>query len=297
MNTAITLKKEDLLKIPYSEKLKAVENGKYSEETLKILANDDDEEIRESVACVAKDANTQMLLAKDGSYKVRMTLAFNTTNEDVLSILANDYHDIQEIVATKTTSLALLNKLSKNLYASVRQAVAKNSCTSAELLANMASDREEDEFVKVAIIKNPNTNVETLQMMSENENEELDVLCALAESEKANESIFQNLLHCDDNTLLEFIVTNPVASNDILNSIANSVDDAYVEGIAIGRLKERQSTKEALEIMFKNVDIKKLPNEALDFIVKYNIVPDSIKDDLKNLTQSNGTKKISKSER
>lgn len=65
----------------------------------------------------------------------------------------------------------------------------------------------------------------------------------------------------------------------------------------VGRLKERQSTKEALEIMFKNVDIKKLPNEALDFIVKYNIVPDSINDDLKNLTQSNETKKISKSER
>ena len=49
--------------------------------------------------------------------------------------------------------------------------------------------------------------------------------------------------------------------------------------------------------MFKNVDIKKLPNEALDFIVKYNIVPDSINDDLKNLTQSNETKKVSKSER
>ena len=279
MNTRITLTREQLSQISFNEKLKAVENGEYSEETLKILANDDDDEIKEAVACVAKDANTQMLLAKDESYKVRLTLAFNTTNEDVLSILANDYHDIQEIVATKTTSLSLLNKLSKNLYTSVRQAVAKNSCASAELLANMASDKDEDEFVKVAIIKNTNTSTETLTKMSENKDEELYVLCALADSSKANDTIFQNLLCCDDLLLLEHIVLNPVASNNILNTIANFVGDAYIEGIVKGRTSERNRAKDALEMIFNNVDMTNIPYEALDFIVENDLVPDSMKDD------------------
>ena len=278
MNTKITLTREELSQIPFIAKLVAVENYKYSEETLKILATDERDEIRATVARVTTDVDTQMLLAKDKSPNVRLSLVHNTSNEDVLAELANDYNDIQEGVAENTTSLSLLKKLSKSPYANVREAVAGNIYASTELLADMASDKDEDEYVKIAIINNANTSTKTLTEMSENEDAELNVLCAIAGSPKANDTIFQNLLRCDDLLLLEHIVLNPVASNNILNTIADSVDDAYIEGIVKGRTNERNRAKEALEMIFNNVDMTNIPYEALDFIVENDLVPDSMKD-------------------
>lgn len=279
MNTRITLTREQLSQVSFNEKLKAVENYNYSEETLKILATDESDEIRATVARVTTDVDTQLLLTKDKSSKVRLSLAYYTSNEDVLAELADDYKDVQVGVAENTTSLSLLKKLSKNPYSNVREAVAGNIYASAELLADMASDKDEDEDVKVAIIKNTNTPIETLTKMSGNEDEELYVLCALADSSKANDTIFQNLLCCDDLLLLEHIVLNPVASNNILNTIADSVGDIYIEGIVKGRTSERNRAKEALEMIFTNVDMTNIPYEALDFIVENDLVPDSMKDD------------------
>ena len=279
MNTRITLTREQLSQISFNEKLKAIENYNYSEETLKILATDESDEIRATVARVTTDVDTQLLLTKDKSSNVRLSLAYSTSNEDVFAELANDYNDVQEAVAENTTSLSLLKKLSKNPYSNVREAVAGNIYASAELLADMASDKDEDEYVKVAIIKNTNTSTETLTKMSENKDEELYVLCALADSSKANDTIFQNLLCCDDLLLLEHIVLNPVASNNILNTIADSVGDAYIEGIVKGRTSERNRAKEALEMIFNNVDMTNIPYETLDFIVENDLVPDSMKDD------------------
>lgn len=76
-----------------------------------------------------------------------------------------------------------------------------------------------------------------------------------------------------------FFVLNPVASNNILNTIADFVRDAYIEGIVKGRISERNRAKEALEMIFSNVDMTNIPYEALDFIVENDLVPDSMKDD------------------
>jgi hypothetical protein len=247
------------------------------ENLLSKISKMSEEELRD-LACNTPDVEILNILAENENCEVRCVVAANEyTSADMFAMLAKDedWSVREQVALNESTPADVLTLLAKDENGNVREAVAGNNNTSVETLTILASDKEW--WVRYAIARNENTPVEALVVLAKDD--ELNVLCTVADSPKANDTIFQDLLCCDDLLLLEHIVLNPAASNNILNTIADSVGDAYIEGIVKGRTSERNRAKEALEMIFSNVDMTNIPYEALDFIVENNLVPDSMKDD------------------
>lgn len=126
-------------------------------ESLKILAEDDDCEVRRAAALNPNTpAESLKILAEDDDFEVREAPASNlNTPAESLKILAEhwDYGVREAVAANPNTPATLLKALATDDEVSVRRAVAKNPFTPVEVLAVLATD--EAEGVRKAARNNP----------------------------------------------------------------------------------------------------------------------------------------------
>ena len=115
-----------------------------------------------------KSASILAFLANDKSYCVRAAVAKNhNTSEEILAHLAKDVEWVvrAEVAKNPSTTKATLMDLAKNddEYLNVKIAVAQNSKATADVLDELAKNKEfYYERVLLAVVKNPNTSTKTL---------------------------------------------------------------------------------------------------------------------------------------
>ena len=140
------------------------------------------EEELKALARSTSDVETLNILAENENYEVRWAVAENkNTPVKLLAVLAKDEDiDVRWAVAlNKNTSADILAMLAKDENIGVRWAVANNRNTSADILAMLASDKEW--WVRSAVAANGNTSVEVLAMLTKDEDN--GVRSAVAENE------------------------------------------------------------------------------------------------------------------
>jgi hypothetical protein len=149
------------------------ENPNVPVDVLKVLAQDENDDVR---SYVARNPNTSpetlQILAQDENKYIRFNVARNpNTSPEVLQILAQDKSKIVKLVVAENsnTPVEVLQILAQDEDKDVRLGIVNNSSTSPEILRQLAQDK--DEFVRRYIAENSNTPPEVLQVLAQDENE------------------------------------------------------------------------------------------------------------------------------
>ena len=193
-------------------------NPNTSVETLSILANDDDEEVRLEVA---QNLNT---------------------SAEMLEILANDYDaDVRRMVAENSkTPAEVLNILVNDEDYLVRLEVANNPNTAVNSLKILAFDYDAE--VRWGVAKNPNTPVEVLKVLVND-----DVRFWDANDLNIPIEILKIFATDYDADIRKRVANNPSTPVEILNILAND-EDPLVRRIVAINCNTPQETLQFLKI-------------------------------------------------
>ena len=208
-------------------------NPNTSVETLNILANDDDEEVRLEVA-QNLNASVEILeiLANDYDTDVRRMVAENSkTPAEVLNMLVNDEDNIVrlEVANNPNTEVNSLKVLAFDDDPEVRWGVAQNSNTPVEVLKVLVND--ENTTVRRIVLKTSKTSLESHKIFSTNKNN--DVRFWDANDLNIPVKVLRIFANDPDTDIRKRVANNPSTPVEILNILANDEDPLVRRIVAI----------------------------------------------------------------
>lgn len=223
-----------------------IRNKNCSTDTIVKLSDDNDSLVYYTVVEMLKNRDLTedhlYKLADARSYAVKEFVARHENCPfDLLLTLAEDtlnnsyYTNVSdvacEILLSEDLDESLLKKLSKSNSEECRALVASHKNTPIDMLENLIDDYEY--YVREAITRNPNCTVDILIQLIDNEEDYeadiIDAVCTALEDIDLSEDDLTKLAQCQDDKILEFVISSPLCTADILRQLYDNGCELVIE--------------------------------------------------------------------
>ena len=226
--------KSDLPSAPET-KLYKLKKGKLSEEEIREIVNDDDDDTNYIHSYLSESPNTPPdILAKlsdNDDYMVRLSVAENpSTPPEILAKLASDGDEVRRSVAhNPSTPPEILSKLAEDEYRRVRLRVARNPNTPPEALSRLADDK--DTVIRQNVANNPDTPPGALAKLAD-DNDDVMVRGYVAENPSTPPEALAKLADDEYRQVRSHVAENRNTPLDILSRLADDLEGSVRLSVA-----------------------------------------------------------------